>query len=82
MIDVKCRIKSGEVIRIWVKPKVEGRERMFVVYEVIAQGQDGNQGVEYKRLKEFKELEEANEFMKQQEMDKPNGWHSYTIMME
>lgn len=82
MIDVKCRLKSGEMIRIWVKRKVEGRESMFVVYEVVAQGQDGNQGIEYKRLKSFKDLEEANDFMKQQEMDKPNGWYSYTIMME
>ena len=82
MKDVKCNLKTGETIRIWVKPKVEGRERMFVVYEVVAQGQDGNQGVEYKRLKEFKELEEANEFLKQQELDRPNGWYSYTIMME
>lgn len=81
-MEVKCRLKTGELIRIRVKPKVEGRESMFVVYEVVAQGQDGNQGVEYKRLKEFKELEEANEFLKQQEMDRPNGWYSYTIMME
>lgn len=82
MKDVKCNLKTGETIRIWVKPKVEGRERMFVVYEVVAKGLDGNQGVEYKRLKEFKKLEEANEFLKQQELDRPNGWYSYTIMME
>ena len=53
---------------------------MFVVYRVVAKGQDGNQGLDYERKKEFKTLDEADEYVKSR--TDTNGWVSYTIVME
>lgn len=50
---------------------------MYVVVHRILQGQDGNQGVEFRYIGEFDTEEEAKQWIEEHKVN--NGWHSYTV---
>lgn len=52
----------------------------FVVYRVTCLGQDGNRGVDYKRIAVFPTKEKAEEYVNAQ--TDTNGWVSYKIREE